>query len=219
MRITSLRTIFGLLMLGGGLFGLNTAHAFCIYNSTSSPVYAQQLNVTQQLAFRGMSKIIPAASNPTENRRGLGLNLPKELNDPNPRTSPGSECCHWSNGECNPSKRQDSVVAAMLRVQVKQGTNLLVGRTGGEGYFCGQQDAQDNWAVPFAAGGFVTVEPYAKHDARKEISARNPKFVAKVFAVNGQHVKTYPCPGATRNSSWRDLEPDWSDVATVLLGG
>lgn len=219
MHTLARRLTSRLLMLGIGLFGIDAAHAFCIYNHTYSPVIAQQLNVTQQLAFHGMSRIVAAASNPEENRRRLGLRLPKELEDPNARTAPGSECCHWSNGECNPGKRQDSLVAAMLRVQVKQGTNLVVGRTGGEGYFCGQQDAQDNWAVPFAAGGFVAVEPYAKHDPRKEISSRNPKFIAKVFAVNGQHVKTYPCPGAPRNSSWRDLEPDWSDVATVLLGG
>jgi hypothetical protein len=209
-----------------------SASAFCIYNEALSPVIASQNGV-----IGGLSTTIPAMSAPGEVLRQLTALDPSKLGLPS-TTKPvaGSACCNWENKQCNPTGNKSTKLSSLLRVQVKTGTNIGVGRTGGEGYTCGATDRQGNISVEHQAAGWVIIEPNPKFKKDKDVSWRNPPFIAKVYSnlveqnlpgmtdaqralglnftttSTPRHVKTYPCPAAVPGATWSDLIPDWSDV-------
>lgn len=195
------------LMIGIVVLGLSIAKdalAFCVYNATES-----RLMINQMYRAKGMTKDISAMTKEGQAITGLGVKgVPV---NPNAKTKPTSACCHWSNQECS-GGFESAAVHLMLRVVEKQGVNFGIGRTGGEGHFCGQVDDKDNIAVSLTAGGWVQVEPNPSFKSNKNPAANNPKYIVKVFSTGGQHMKTYPCPGAERKATWGDLIPDWSDV-------
>lgn len=180
------------------------AQAFCVYNATES-----RLMINQLYRVKGISKDISAMQTPGEFAKAL--NIKGVPINPNAKPEPTSACCHWENRDCSGGS-QSSAVHLMLRVVEKQGTNIGIGRTGGEGYFCGKVDEQDNMGVSLTAGGWVQVEPNPGFKTNKDPAANNPKYIVKVFSTSGRHMMTYPCPGAPRKATWNDLIPDWSDV-------
>lgn len=201
--MSKFRFLMGALLLASGWL-VGQAQAFCVYNATDS-----RLAINQMYRTKGLVKDISAmqkqgAVAEAWKIQGVPVN-------PNAKTEPTSACCHWKNPDCSGGS-QASAVHLMLRVVEKQGTNIGIGRTGGEFHFCGQVDDQDNMAVSLTAGGWVQVEPNPTFNASKNAAANNPKYIAKVFSTKGQHMKTYPCPGAPRKATWGDLIPDWSDV-------
>ncbi len=190
-----------------------SANAFCIYNTTASPLLAQQTALIGKQfrhGWSGMTTTLPAAIAPL----ALGQSVRQQAGLPSPKSAPSKVCCNWQEKSCNPEGFKATTLYTQLRVKVTAGTSIGLGRVGGEGYNCGQQDAQGNETVPHEAGGWVTVEPSPKFDKTKEPSSRNPPYIAKVFTENAtpNHTKTFPCPAAPRSATWSDLIPDWSDV-------
>jgi hypothetical protein len=182
------------------------AYAFCVENYTTYRVDVVELYPNSS----GMNKQISALSRPGEFLASLGKKVPGY--DPNAQPVPGRECCNWQNKECNAGGKQDSVVGMQVYVQVKAGANIVVGRTGGESYLCGQMDDNGNMMVPFHAGGHIAISNNDRFNPAKQIGTNNPKAIVLVYDPTGRHFKTYPCPGAVRKATWSDLIPDWSDV-------
>ncbi len=189
-------------LLGLVLSWAGSAQAFCVYNATTNRV-----DVVQLYHWKGMSTQISMATRPGEFLAKLGKAPPGY--DPNAAPVPGSACCNWQNKECNKSGKQDALLSMQVYVQVKPGNVVGVGR---EAYLCGQVDSNDNMSVPFLAGGHMVVSHNAAFKPNKPVGASNPKAVVYVYDPAGQHIKTYPCPGAPRKATWSDLIPDWSDV-------
>ncbi len=196
------RTLLATLLLVAGA-AVQEANAFCVYNATESRLMVNQLYRT-----KGMRKDMSGMQKPGHLAQQWNKNIPV---DPNAKAEPTKACCNVTNTDCSGGSKS-SAVSLMLRVQVKQGTNIGLGTTGGEGYTCGQLDDRENMAVKFTAGGWVVAEPNPKFNSSKEPASNNPKFLIKVFNGEGGHMKTFPCPGAPRNATWGDLIPDWSDV-------
>lgn len=208
MSINMRGLLAGLAMVAGH-WAAPAAHAFCIENYTTEKLSVVELIEDKDAKAKnfwikkGMWTDVTSVAVPGDVARSWFKNNPNvPKGNPNAQPVPGTACCHWSNEDCNPSKRQHAFLHTQITV-LGGGQNNL---------FCGQAVEGDYMAVKFVAGGRVQIWANPKFNANAGPSAKNPKYLAYVLNVEDVHIKTYPCPGAPRGATWMDLIPDWSDV-------
>ena len=191
------------LVLIAGQFFAQTSQAYCIENYSDIKLNVVQLIPNGEIVNKGMWTNVSPASVPGAVARAWFKNNPNvPKGDANAAPVPGTACCNWKNKDCNPSKRQNTILEAEIFVMGGGQNNMA----------CGKVNDQDNMAVRFPAGGRVLVENNPKFNPNQYPTTKNPRYIVKVLNVEDVHIMTYPCPGAPRRATWQDLIPDWSDV-------
>ncbi|MBD2075150.1 hypothetical protein H6F86_14850 [Phormidium sp. FACHB-592] len=140
------------------------AQAFCVYNKTDKPIYSA----------------VPTL----ENLRNFSVGIPVN----------NSSCCNWKNKDCNPTKKQNGILDAEVRIEFPR-----------DAHYCGnpRKDmlgrSEPNYPrVKMQGGGYLTVvnNPAYKGAPPKtywDVKIGDSGYLVQSWTYDHKLLDTYPC--------------------------
>lgn len=127
---------------------------------------------------------------------------------------PGDKaCCNWKEKDCNPSKKQNATLKAILGA----GDDSKKHSSYAKGENCGVFKQGDGASLKHEAGGYLVIENYSKYDAKKDKDSKNPTYFVTSYSADHAVKARYTCPPTYEKMGVKDFLPGVGDIFEAIL--
>ncbi|MBI2769387.1 MAG: hypothetical protein HYX47_07185 [Burkholderiales bacterium] len=188
-----MKRFFMLAAACGALLLASGAQAFCVYNFTNVPV-----KYTGYYYGSGgaMDKTLKASKITHRDSKG------------NFNAEPVKDCCHWSNTDCSPGKRNKVVQSNVIVNFSTYNSGLAY-----HGDQCGIFIQGDGPIVKHISDGYMEI----MHPTSNDGSMKRGSYFINVRNADGKLKARYSCPAAITPAKPGDFVPGPGDIFEALL--